>query len=155
MGRGQSQERLIMQQRISMVTLGVKHMAKARKFYERLGWTASSHSNENVVFFDMGGFVFGLFGRDALAEESLQDPKGSGFRAHSISYNTRSEEEVDATLAEAVAAGAMLVKPGEKVFWGGYSGYFSDPDGHLWEVAHNPFAPLDEDGRMQMGEGTT
>jgi len=141
-----------MDQRFSMVTLGVTDIARARSFYEALGWTAGGPSNDNVVFFDLGGFALGLYGRQALGEDCQQNPEGSGFRAISISHNVRSPDEVDATLAEAVAAGATLVKAGEKVFWGGYSGYFADPDGHLWEIAHNPFFPLDDKGRMSLGD---
>lgn len=139
-----------MDQRFSMVTLGVADIARARTFYENLGWTAGGPSNDDVVFFDMGGFALGLYGREALAKDCLADPKGSGFRAVALAHNVRSPAEVDATLAEAVAAGALLIKPGQKAFWGGYSGYFADPDGHLWEVAHNPFFPLDDEGRMSL-----
>ena len=141
-----------MDQRYSMVTLGVEEIARARKFYEDLGWTASAASNENVVFFDMGGYVLGLYGRIPLSDDCGLSAEGSGFRAVALAQNVRSEADVDSTLAEAVAAGAMLIKPGEKVFWGGYSGYFADPDGHLWEIAHNPFFPLDEKGRIRLGD---
>jgi hypothetical protein len=140
-----------MEQRLSLVTLGVADVGRSRAFYENLGWKAGGPSDENVAFFDLGGLALGLYGREALAEDALQDAAGSGFRAVSLAHNVRSEAEVDATLAEAVAAGALLVKPAVKAFWGGYSGYFADPDGHLWEVAHNPFFPLDEVGGMSLG----
>lgn len=141
-----------MDQRVSVITLGVSDMVRGRQFYEKLGWKAGGPSNDDVTFFDLGGYVLGLYGREPLAKDCLQDPEGSGFRGVALAHNVRSEVEVDDTLAEAVAAGALLVKPGEKVFWGGYSGYFADPDGHLWEIAYNPFFPLDEQGRMSLGE---
>lgn len=139
-----------MQARLSLVTLGVADVARARQFYERLGFKASSASNENVTFFDAGGVVLGLFGRDALAADAHVAPAGSGFAGVTLAHNTRTEPEVDAVLAEAVAAGGRLVKAAHRVFWGGWSGYFADPDGHLWEVAHNPFFPLDAAGRVQL-----
>ena len=98
----------------------------------------------------MVALAFGLYGREALAEDATVSAEGSGFRGVSLAHNVRSDAEVDATLAEAVAAGATLVKPGQKVFWGGYSGYFADPDGHPWEVAWNPFFPLDDQGRIEL-----
>ena len=140
-----------MDQRITMVTLGVADMARARRFYcEGLGWRQSAASNESVSFIEAGGVVFGLYGRAALAADAGVPEAGSGFRGVALAHNVGSEADVDRVLDEAVAAGATLVKPGEKVFWGGYSGYFADPDGHLWEVAHNPFSPLDADGRMTL-----
>lgn len=143
-----------MDQRISLVTLGVEDLVRSREFYEALGWSTSPPTNEHVVFFDMGGYAFGLFGRAALAEDAATDAAGSGFRGVALGHNVRSEAEVDETLAAAVAVGATLVKAAEKVFWGGYSGYFADPDGHLWEIAHNPFFPLDENGRVSFGTGS-
>jgi uncharacterized protein len=141
---------LIMQPRLSIVTLGVSSIERAKEFYDRLGFRASSASNPQVVFYEAGGVVLGLFGRKALAEDAKVEDSEPGFSGVAIAHNVGSEAEVDSTLKEAVAAGATLVKPGQKVFWGGYSGYFSDPDGHLWEIAHNPFFPLDEDGRVQL-----
>ncbi len=139
-----------MEPRITMVTLGVADLGRARAFYERLGFRASSASNDQVTFFFAGGCVLGLYRRSALAADAhLVDAPG-GFAGVSLAHNCRSEGEVDAVMAEAVAAGATLTKPAQKVFWGGYSGYFTDPDGHLWEVAHNPFAPLDAAGHMQL-----
>ncbi|MEZ5938516.1 MAG: VOC family protein [Hyphomonadaceae bacterium] len=133
-----------MQPRISLITLGVADVAAARAFYERLGFRASSASQDAVSFFQLGGGIaLGLFGRAALAEDAGVANTPPGFSGVTLAHNVRSEEEVDETLAEAVAAGGRLVKAGEKVFWGGYSGYFADPDGHLWEVAHNPFFALE------------
>ena len=123
-------------------------MVKARAFYEALGFKAGAASSEHVTFFQAGGMILGLYGRSALAEDAHVKDAPTGFRAVSLGYNVHSEAEVDAVLAEAVAAGARLLKPGQKVFWGGYSGYFADPDGRMWEVAHNPFFPLAKDGSI-------
>jgi hypothetical protein len=136
-----------MQPRVSFVTLGVADVARARAFYDKLGFRASSASNENVVFYDAGGLVLSLFGRDALAEDAKLDAKGEGFSGIALAHNVNSEAEADEVLREAKAAGGRIIKPAQATFWGGYSGYFADPDGHLWEVAHNPFMPLDADGR--------
>lgn len=135
---------------ITMVTLGVADVAAATAFYERMGLTRANSSNESVTFFDMGGLALGLFGWDALAEDSSVSPDGTGFRGVTLAWNQPSEGDVDAALARAEEAGGRLVKAAEKVFWGGYSGYFADPDGHLWEVAHNPFAPQRENGAMDL-----
>lgn len=139
-----------MQPRVTLITLGVADMAQSRQFYEALGFKASRESNDGVTFFDAGGVVLGLFGRAALAEDAHVPDRASGFPGVALAHNVSSDAEVDVVLAEAVAAGAKLLKPGQKVFWGGYSGYFSDPDGHLWEVAHNPFWPLDASGRIAL-----
>lgn len=137
-------------QRLTMVTLGVTDIAASRAFYERLGFQASSFASEDVAFFDMNGVVFGLYGRDALAEDADVAAEGQGFRGTALAMNMESEAAVDSALKHAVSCGATLTKPAQKVFWGGYSGYFADPDGHLWEIAYNPHAPLDENGRMQV-----
>ncbi len=140
-----------MQQRLSLVTLGVSDLARSRAFYcEGLGWKASSSGNEHVVFIDLGGVVLSLFSRTALAEDARLSPTGSGFSGVSLAQNVRSEADVDRALADAERAGAKILKPAEKTFWGGYAGYFADPDGHAWEVAHNPFWPLDEHGRVRL-----
>ena len=129
-----------MQPRMSMITLGVDGMKRAVAFYqEGLGFPRYG-DDENVAFFNLNGTWLGLYGRKALAEDAGVAPEGSGFNSFAIAHNVHSEEEVDAVMAHAVEAGAELVKQPQKVFWGGYSGYFKDPDGHLWEVAHNPFA---------------
>lgn len=145
-----------MEARLSLVTLGVADVARATAFYLRLGFARSPASNDDVTFMRAGDTVISLFGRRALAEDAglpaatpgIDAP--AGFAGVALAHNVRSEAEVDAVLAEAVAAGAALVKPGQKVFWGGYSGYFADPDGHLWEVAHNPFFPLDDQGHVHI-----
>ena len=143
----------MVEQRFTMVSLGVRDLARAAEFYEDgLGWTRSSESNESIVFFKMGGVLLGLYSWDGLAEDAKMSPEGSGFSGITIAHNARSKEEVDSILDIAKAAGATIQKPAEEVFWGGYSGYFADPDGHLWEVAYNPFWPLDEEGRPQLAD---
>ncbi len=139
-----------MEQRISLITLGVRDLAVARAFYlTGLGWQeAAPPSNEQVCFIQMNGVVFGLYPRPDLAKDANVSSQGSGFRGIALAYNTRSKEDVDSVLTEAKAAGGTIVKAAEDVFWGGYSGYFTDPDGHLWEVAWNPFATLDEMGNF-------
>lgn len=139
-----------MDPRITLITLGVKDLAKARAFYaEGLGWKQSSAGNEHVAFFQLnGGLALGLFGRAALAEDAHITDVGSGFGGVTIAQNQRSKAEVDAVIAAAVEAGGTLLKPAQDVFWGGYSGYFADPDGHPWEIAWNPFFPMDETGGL-------
>jgi len=140
-----------MEQRLSLVTLGVADVARSRAFYERLGWRAAPVSTDAIAFFDLGGWALALYGRAALAGDARVPAAGRGFSGITLAHNVRSPAEVDAILREAVAAGGALVKPAERAFWGGHSGHFADPDGHLWEVAHNPFFPLDERGRMSLG----
>ncbi|QDU54586.1 VOC family protein [Aeoliella mucimassa] len=136
--------------RLSMITLGVADIAESKAFYEKLGWRASSSSNDSVVFFHSGTAVLGLYDRQALADDATVANDGAGFDGVAMAMNFASEADVDAAFAHAVECGASAVKAPQKVFWGGYSGYFADPDGHLWEVAHNPFVELDEQGRMQL-----
>ncbi len=137
-----------MEQRLSLVTLGVRDLAVSRRFYERLGWQASPRSSADIIFFQMNGLVFSLYGRDALAADATIDPATIGVGGGTIAVNFRSENEVDAAMKDAEAAGATVLKPPQKVFWGGYSGYFADPDGHLWELAYNPFWEIGEDGSV-------
>lgn len=139
-----------MRQKFTLITLGVHNIARALAFYEGLGWQRSADSTEDMIFFPLGGMVLGLYPRHLLAEDACVPEEGSGFSGMSIAYNARSAAEVDAVLKEVEALGATIVKPAQKVFWGGYSGYFKDPDGHLFEVAHNPFWELDEQGNVQM-----
>lgn len=139
-----------MQARLSIVTLGVANIARSRTFYEALGFKASSASQPSVTFFDAGGVVLALYGRDALAEDAHVDKNGTGFSGITLAHNVATEADVARCLAEAVDAGGRLLKPAQKVFWGGTSGYFADPDGHIWEVAHNPFFPLDADSRVTL-----
>jgi len=135
----------IMRQKLSLVTLGVNDLERSVRFYrDGLGWKASSASGEDVIFFPMGGIVLSLYPREKLAEDAMVDPEGAGFSGITLAYNTKSKAEVDQVLETVEALGAKIVKPAQEVFWGGYSGYFADPDGHLWEVAWNPFFPFDE-----------
>lgn len=137
-----------MRQTISFITLGVADLARSRAFYAALGWRESSGSQAEVAFFDAGSVVFGLFQRAALAADANVAPAGSGFPGFTLAHNVESESAVDRLLAEAAAVGASIVQPAGKVFWGGYRGYFADPDGFLWEVCWNPFFPLDEHGTV-------
>lgn len=127
-----------MKPRISMVTLGVRDLAAAIDFYEKGLGFPRMESPPEVAFFTLNGTWLGLYGREALAEDARVAAEGTGFEGFSLAHNVSSEKEVDEVVAQAVAAGAVLVKEPQKVFWGGYSAYFKDPDGHLWEVAHNP-----------------
>lgn len=140
-----------MKPRINFVTLGVADMVAMRAFYERLGLVASSASNPDVTFFDANGIVLALFGFHALAEDAgVAAGPVPEFRGVGVAWNAGSQDEVDRILAHAKAVGATIKKKAEKVFWGGYSGYFADPEGHLWEVAFNPFMPIDADGHVQL-----
>jgi uncharacterized protein len=138
-----------MQQRLSLITLGVSDLARARAFYEALGWTTGAAPGDDVVFFQAGGMIVALWDRARLAEDSVVTDSG-GWGGVTLAYNTRSPEEVDAVLAEAEAAGATIVRPGAEAFWGGYSGVFIDPDGHPWEVAHNPSWTIQDDGSVRL-----
>jgi uncharacterized protein len=139
-----------MKQTISFITLGVSDLERSRLFYKTLGWKESSGSQGTVTFFQVGNIAFALFGRDDLAEDANISPDGSGFSKFSLAHNVGSEAEVVATLQEAVNAGGTLVRAGEVAPWGGFRGYFADPDGFLWEVCFNPFFPLDENGFIQL-----
>jgi catechol 2,3-dioxygenase-like lactoylglutathione lyase family enzyme len=135
--------------RISIVTLGVADVAQARSYYERLGFRAAGASTGEVAFLDAGGTVLALFSRDDLAADAgIPGSPGGRFSGVALAHNVRSEADVDAVLAEAVAHGGVLYKAGQRAHWGGYRGYFADPDGHLWEVCYNPFFPLDKEGRV-------
>lgn len=127
-----------MNPRISMVTLGVRNLAASVKFYEEGLGFPRMESPPEVAFFKLTGTWLGLYGRDALADDATVSPLGSGFESFTLAHNVHSEAEVDEVINQAVEAGATLVKKPNRVFWGGYSGYFKDLDGHLWEIAHNP-----------------
>lgn len=135
---------------LSLVTLGVADLARAKKFYTELGWPPVQQPSEGVAFFELDGIVLSLFPREELAKDAGVANSKPGFSGISLAHNVGSEAEANAALAHAVKCGATLVKPAQKVFWGGYSGYFADPDGHLWEVAYNPLACFDENGIMRI-----
>lgn len=137
-----------MDQRVSLITLGVADINRARSFYEALGWVGDS-PDDNVVFFQAGGLVVALWDRAALAVDSgVVD--GGGWGGITLAYNVRSPAEVDSALEHAAAAGATIPRRGAPTFWGGYSGVFLDPDGHPWEVAHNPAWPIEDDGSVRL-----
>ena len=138
-----------MEQRLSLVTLGVSDLGRARRFYEALGWTTRAAPEDDVVFFQAGSMVVALWGRDQLAEDSgVAD--GGGWGGITLAYNTRSQDEVDAVVEEARAAGARIAREPAATFWGGYSAVFVDPDGHPWEVAYNPHWQIGEDGSVTL-----
>jgi catechol 2,3-dioxygenase-like lactoylglutathione lyase family enzyme len=142
-----------MDQRLSLVTLGVADLPRARAFYEKgLGWTPLQ-ATADIVFYQAPGFAFALFGREALAEDARRPIDGQ-FSGITLACNQRSRAEVDGVMAEAAAAGATILKSAEEVSWGGYSGYFADPDGHVWEIAHNPGCVIGEDGSTVFSAST-
>ena len=128
-----------MKPHITIITLGVEDLQRAIHFYEKGLGLPRKDESESIAFFDMTGTILALYPRDKLAEDITISPEGTGFQGFTLAHSVATPAEVDRTLAEAVAAGAELVKPGQEAFWGGYSGYFKDPDGFYWEVAHNPF----------------
>ena len=138
-----------MEQRVSVVTLGVRDLARARRFYEALGWTTRAQPADDVVFFQAGGTIVSLWGRGQLAEDTRVSDSG-GWGGITLGQNVHSPAEVDAVLAAAEAAGAQITRPGGETFWGGYSGVFLDPEGHAWEVAHNPHWTLADDGSVRL-----
>jgi catechol 2,3-dioxygenase-like lactoylglutathione lyase family enzyme len=143
------------EQRLSLVTLGVADLARSRRFYEDgLGWQRNNDSPD-VAFYQMPGTIIALWSRKQLADDARLADSGASFSGMALAYNARDRDEVDAVLAQAADAGAIILKPAEEAFWGGYSGYFADPDGHPWEVAWNPFWRLDDDGRVTMSAVTT
>jgi uncharacterized protein len=138
-----------MQQRLTLITLGVSDVKRSRDFYTTaFGWTPLPSSNDDIIFFQLNGLQLALFSEHALAEDADIKADGQGFRKFSLAYNVRSEKEVDDLFAEVVKKGAKSLKKPQKVFWGGYSSYVSDPDGILWEIAYNPFMELDERGNV-------
>jgi catechol 2,3-dioxygenase-like lactoylglutathione lyase family enzyme len=137
-----------MDQRVSLITLGVADLARSLGFYQALGWRRGNR-DESVVFFQLPGFILALWSRTSLAEDAQVKDSG-GFGGIALAYNARSKSEVDAVLDQAVRAGARLLKPAHDAFWGGYSGYFADPDGHVWEVAFNPGWSIDAAGRVTL-----
>jgi catechol 2,3-dioxygenase-like lactoylglutathione lyase family enzyme len=137
------------EQRISLITLGVSDLTRARRFYESLGWKTGAAPDDDVAFFQAGGMIVALWDRARLAEDSAVDDSG-GWGGVTLAYNTRSRDEVDAVAEEARAAGATIGREPGETFWGGYSAVFVDPDGHPWEVAHNPGWTLGPDGSVHL-----
>jgi len=136
-------------QRLSLVTLGVGDVARSREFYEALGWVTGAGPDDDVVFFQAGGMIVALWARGELAGDSgVQD--GGGWGGVTLAHNVRSPSAVDTVISEARAAGATIAREGGETFWGGYSGVFIDPDGHPWEVAHNPRWELAPDGSVSL-----
>ena len=138
-----------MEPRLSLITLGVADLEKSRAFYEALGWQSESKPEDGVVFFQSGGMVLALWGRDELTKDSGVVDSG-GWGGVTLAYNVGSPADVDTFLAKARDAGASIPRAGAETFWGGYSGVFVDPDGHPWEVAHNPFWTLEPDGSIRL-----
>lgn len=140
-----------MRQKLNLITLGVSDFKRAVEFYENgLGWKKSSASVEELAVFPLGGIVLALHPRRALAEDATVDPSGTGFSGITLSYNARSEAEVDEVMKKVKSLGATIIKTAQKVYWGGYSGYFKDLDGHLFEVAYNPYWELDENDNLNL-----
>jgi uncharacterized protein len=137
------------EQRLTAVTLGVRDLERARKFYEGLGWTTRAEEGDDVVFFQAGGMIVALWGRDQLAEDS-EVTDGGGWGGVTFSYNTSSDEEVDEVIEEARRAGATIAREPGPAFWGGHTAVFIDPEGHPWEVAHNPRWKIAEDGTVSL-----
>jgi hypothetical protein len=138
-----------MEQRVSLITLGVRDLARARAFYEALGWRSGAEEADDVVFFQAGGMVLALWDRAKLAEDSCVEDSG-GWGGITPAHNVRSPAEVDAVIEEARAAGAEIVREPAEAFWGGYTAAFTDPDGHPWEIAHNPRWTITDDGRTEL-----
>jgi uncharacterized protein len=140
----------MMNQHLHIITLGVSDLETARKFYtETLGWKPS-RPQEGIVFFQAGGVVLALFPRQELAKDALVPAEGNGFSGFSLAYNARSEAEVDEIISDLKSKDVTILKEPQKVFWGGYSSYFADPDGNCWEVAYNPFFPFDENENLKL-----
>jgi predicted lactoylglutathione lyase len=137
------------EQRLSLITLGVADLQRSRRFYEALGWKSGAAPDDDVVFFQAGGTIVALWSRESLADDSCVTDTG-GWGGITLAHNVRSPEEVDAVLSEARTAGASIPRDGATTFWGGYSGIFVDPDGHPWEVAHNPHWSFADDGSVRL-----
>jgi catechol 2,3-dioxygenase-like lactoylglutathione lyase family enzyme len=138
-----------MEQRVSVITLGVRDLPRARRFYEDLGWRTRARPDDDVVFFQAGGLIVALWDREKLAADS-EAADGGGWGGITLAHNVRSPAEVDTVIEQARAAGATIPRAPGETFWGGYSGIFVDPDGHPWEVAHNPRWKLDEEGAVTL-----
>lgn len=138
-----------MEQRLNIITLGVRDLDKSRSFYESvLDWKKSSLSNEGIIFYELNGLLLSLYPKDKLAEDTTVASESEGFTAFTMAYTSRSKEEVDEIIEQVELKGGRIVKKPEEAFWGGYSSYIADPDGNLWEIAFNPFIKLDEEGNI-------
>lgn len=138
-----------MEQRLTLITLGVQDLKTSEDFYiHKFGWEKAESSNENIIFIQLNGIMLSLFPKEELAKDATVDAAGQGFKGFTLAHNVRSEAEVDALFMIFKSKNITIVKEPEKVFWGGYSGYIADPDGYLWEIAYNPFLPLDEKGNV-------
>jgi catechol 2,3-dioxygenase-like lactoylglutathione lyase family enzyme len=142
--------RFVFEPRVSLITLACRDLPGAIRFYEALGWRRSNIGGDEVAFFQAGGSILALWSRAELARDAGISDEGSGFRSFSLAHNVRTPEEVDAALEAAEAAGARITRPAEDAFWGGRTGYFTDPDGHLWEIAWNPGFAIDETGAVHL-----
>jgi predicted lactoylglutathione lyase len=137
--------------RISLVTLGVGDIARSADFYAALGFRRRARGADGVAFFEAGGVILSLWSVDELAKDArIVLSQSSGFRGVALAWNCASERDVDTAMERAIELGAALLRPPQKVFWGGYTGYFADPDGHIWEVAHNPVFPMSDDGGLML-----
>lgn len=140
-----------MEQRITLITIGVRNLQRAKDFYLNVfGWTPTEASTDGIVFFQLNGIQLALFPQESLADDAGVDPAGQGFRKYALAHNVRSEQEVDELVAQLEEKGARVLRRPEKVFWGGYSGYIADPDDNLWEIAYNPYLPMDDLGNTKM-----
>jgi uncharacterized protein len=139
----------VVKPRINIITFGVKNLPMMREFYEGLGLHAASTSNDQIVFFNLSGVVLALFDHQRLAEDAeVQHEPMQGYRGVTVAWNAHNQQQVDEIMGHAAKSGAKILKAPKEVFWGGYSGYFADPENNLWEVAHNPLIPLDDEGRL-------
>ena len=139
-----------MEQRLTIITLGVENLKNSTEFYEsNFGWKKSASSNENISFFLLNGIYLSLYEKEKLAEDAETDALGEGFKGFTLAYNARSKEEVDQIFDDFKSKGVKIVKSPQEVFWGGYSGYIADLDGNLWEIAFNPYLKLDENGNIE------
>lgn len=133
-----------MEPRINIITLGVSDLSESSAFYEnKFGWQRSDMSNENIIFYELRGMLLALYSHNELAKDASVDPESYGFKGFTLAYNAISEEEVDQLIYNLKSKGVSIIKKPQKAFWGGYSGYISDPDGNLWEIAYNPYLNID------------
>ena len=140
-----------MNQHLHIITLGVRDFKTSFEFYSKiLGWKPTSGSNDDIAFFQAGGVLLAIYPREKLAEDALTSPEGSGFAGITLAYNARSEAEVDEIIRDLKSKSVKIVKEPQKVFWGGYSSYFADPDDYHWDVAYNPFFQFDESGNLKL-----